>query len=215
MPSGRTHDRITLWSLPLIATIAFERTRSGGLTLLVAGGFLFSGLMFGPDLDIHSRQYLRWGWLRWIWLPYRRSMRHRSFWSHGPIVGTIVRVVYLGGWLLILAGLVIVLSAIVCQLAGILDQWYDLTQQLIKRGEGWIGQLFQRYSLELIALVIGLELGALSHSVSDWCGSRYRRWRNRYFPKQKRDRSSSTSPIARSGVELPTLPDSLPPDSQP
>ncbi|HEY9617857.1 MAG TPA: metal-binding protein [Microcoleaceae cyanobacterium] len=215
MPSGRTHDRITLWSLPLIATITFERTRSGGLTLLVAGGFLFSGLMFGPDLDIHSRQYLRWGWLRWIWLPYRRSMRHRSFWSHGPIVGTIVRVVYLGGWLIIFVGLGIVLSAIVCQLAGILNQWYELTQQLIKSGESGIGQLCQRYSLELIALIIGLELGALSHSVSDWCGSRYRRWRKRYVRKEKGDRSASLSTTAHAVVELPTVPPPFPPDSQP
>ncbi|MGI0485413.1 metal-binding protein [Pantanalinema rosaneae CENA516] len=213
MPSGRTHDRITLWSLPLIATVAFERTRSGSLTLLVAGGFLFSGLMFGPDLDIHSRQYLRWGWLRWIWLPYRRGMRHRSVWSHGPIVGTIVRVVYLGCWLLIFAGLAIVLSAIVCQLAGILEPWYDLIQQLIQWSEARIGQLFQHYSLEMLALMIGLELGALSHSVSDWSSSRYRRWQKRHHRKDQGNRSAAQPPTSHPVIELPTLPDSLPPDS--
>ncbi len=29
--------------------------------------------MFGPDLDIYSVQFQRWGFLRWIWLPYQKS----------------------------------------------------------------------------------------------------------------------------------------------
>ncbi len=99
MPSGRTHDRITLWSLPAVAGLSFSLTRNGNLTLLIATGFLFGGLMFGPDLDIHSRQYQRWGWLRWIWQPYQHNLRHRSFLSHGPIIGTALRVFYLASWI--------------------------------------------------------------------------------------------------------------------
>lgn len=72
MPSGRTHDRITLWALPFVTGVAFWQTKSGHLTLLITGGFLFGGLMFGPDLDIYSRQYQRWGFLRFIWLPYQK-----------------------------------------------------------------------------------------------------------------------------------------------
>ncbi len=129
MPSGQTHDSITLWSLPVVAGLTFERTRSTSLTLVVSGGFLFSGLMFGPDLDIHSRQFKRWGVLRWIWLPYRRSMRHRSFLSHGPIVGTIVRLIYLFSGLLAAVGLIALVSAIAYWAAGEIDQWNRLTQQ--------------------------------------------------------------------------------------
>src|SRR5918998_3916008 len=55
---------------------------------------LFGGLMFGPDLDIQSRQYTRWGVFRFLWLPYRAFFRHRSRWSHGIIFGTLIRVVY-------------------------------------------------------------------------------------------------------------------------
>ena len=95
MPSGRIHDRITLWTLPWLATIAFWKTYSGNVTLLIVGGFLFGGLMFGPDLDIYSRHYKRWGWFRWVWLPYQKSLRHRSFLSHGPIIGTTLRLIYL------------------------------------------------------------------------------------------------------------------------
>jgi uncharacterized metal-binding protein len=37
------------------------------------------------------------------WYPYRKAMRHRSFWSHAPIVGTFIRIVYLF-WFAYLAG---------------------------------------------------------------------------------------------------------------
>lgn len=95
MPSGLTHDRITLWTLPWIVGITYGFTRNGEVTLILSGGFLFSGLMFGPDLDIHSIQYKRWGFLKGIWLPYRNFLRHRSIFSHGLIIGTCVRVLYL------------------------------------------------------------------------------------------------------------------------
>ena len=91
MSSGQTHDRITFYSLPLVMLATLGVTHSLWLMLWVGLGFLVGGLLLGPDLDIHSVQYKRWGWLRWIWLPYRGSMRHRSFWSHGPIIGKIGR----------------------------------------------------------------------------------------------------------------------------
>lgn len=181
MPSGRTHDRITLWSLPLVAGTTLLVSRSSSLTLLVCGGFLFGGLMFGPDLDIHSVHYKRWGWLRWIWLPYRGSLRHRSPLSHAPITGTTLRIAYLLVWvgLLYFAGL-----AIANQLLNLGWTWAEIG--------GWVGRSLQRYPAEWIALVVGLELGALSHSLADW-GSTVRRrfktqgWRA-VFPKPKPQR---------------------------
>ena len=59
--------------------------------------------MLGPDLDIHSIQYRRWGPLRWIWLPYQKALKHRSQLSHGPIIGTAVRVMYLSVWIALFA----------------------------------------------------------------------------------------------------------------
>jgi uncharacterized metal-binding protein len=102
MPSGSTHDRITLWSLPIITGLTAAVTRSGNLTLLVSGGFLFSGLMLSPDLDLHSLPFKRWGWLRWIWIPYQKAMHHRSVFSHGPLIGTTLRVLYLASWMALL-----------------------------------------------------------------------------------------------------------------
>lgn len=193
MPSGRTHDRITLWSLPLVAGTGLILTRSGNLTLLMSGGFLFSGLMFGPDLDIHSRQYLRWGWLRWIWIPYQRSLGHRSFLSHGPVVGTLLRVAYLAGMI----GWVVVLGTTVALLGwNIQLNWLQVRQTA--------EQALQDYSAEGFFLFIGLELGAMSHSLSDWIGSSYKRFKkqgkkglNKPTSRSKKIRSRSKSQIKR------------------
>ncbi|MCL2925064.1 MAG: metal-binding protein [Trichodesmium sp. MAG_R04] len=167
MPSGRTHDRITLWSLPIVTGLSFGLVHSTHLTLFVSGGFLFSGLMFGPDLDINSRQFQRWGWFKWLWRPYQRSLNHRSFLSHGPIIGTALRLLYLLNWLVVL----VVLSSIIDKLLGLELSILGFITSL------W-PLLSQNYQ-EVIALLVGLELGSMSHSLSDWSGSAYRRFKTK------------------------------------
>ena len=170
MPSGRTHDRITLWSLPVVVGLSFGLVRSTHLTLFVSGGFLFSGLMFGPDLDINSRQFQRWGWFRWLWRPYQSSLNHRSFLSHGPLIGTALRTLYLLVWLIV----IMILALTINQILGL--EWKILGLVEIT----W-RSLSQNY-IEVIALFIGLELGAMSHSVSDWSSSAYKRFKTKGFP---------------------------------
>ncbi|HEY9848570.1 MAG TPA: metal-binding protein [Leptolyngbyaceae cyanobacterium] len=167
MPSGRTHDRITLWSLPVVAGFTFSQTQSGNLTLLVSGGFLFGGLMFGPDLDIYSRQFQRWGWLRWIWIPYQKNMRHRSFLSHGPVVGTSLRSLYLVLWIGTIGGLGLFLAESV----GLTNTNWQTVSQLAAAS-------VREYPREWAALFVGLELGAMSHTLSDWGGSTFKRFKS-------------------------------------
>ena len=162
MPSGVTHDRITMWILPWIAGVTYCLTRNGELTLILSGGYFFSGMMFGPDLDIRSIQYKRWGIIRGIWLPYRRLFKHRSIFSHGFIIGTCVRLVYL---FLIIACISIFGVAIAQLIFGFTWNWQDFAQRQLSL-------LINKYPQETIALFIGLEIGAMSHSVSDWISSR-------------------------------------------
>ncbi|MBD2200396.1 MULTISPECIES: metal-binding protein [Calothrix] len=164
MPSGRTHDSITLYALPFVAGVTFWQTGSSNVTLFVAGGFLFGGLMFGPDLDIYSIQYQRWGFLRWIWLPYQKSLRHRSFLSHGPIIGTTLRVVYLSCLIAIAAIFILIIAE---KLGNIVFSWQHVGST-VKRS-------LTSYSTEFLALFLGMELGAMSHSLSDWGNSAYKR----------------------------------------
>ena len=163
MPSGRIHDRITLWSLPWVVGVTLVLTRQGNIALIIAGAFLFSGLMFGPDLDIYSVQFKRWGKLRFIWHPYQKLLRHRSWLSHGLIVGTALRLVYLFGWLSLVGSLGLVLVQFVWGV----NWWQPFTQAIV--------HYLRLYSTEAIALVLGLELGAMSHALSDWLTSAYKR----------------------------------------
>lgn len=137
-------------------------------------GFLFGGLMFGPDLDTRSIQSKRWGWLSWIWQPYRHSLRHRSWLSHGFLAGTLVRLIYVSGWLLL--GLLLVLEF--TNTSGRTQiTWNDL------------GQSIRQVVLEnwriWLAIAVGIELGAMSHSVSDWFVSGRKR-------RQRRQRKSGS-----------------------
>lgn len=197
MPSGRTHDRITLWILPVVAVLTFGQTQSGILTLLVSGGFLFGGLMFGPDLDIYSRQFQRWGFLRWIWIPYQKSLRHRSFLSHGPIIGTALRSLYLSLWIIILGGLVILIA----DLLGVETTGWKTSTKLALAS-------VSQYKAEGIALLLGLELGAMSHSLSDWGGSAVKRFKNSKskaaLPQSSRVQKRSSSKLPKQKIEKQT-----------
>ena len=177
MPSGTTHDRITLWTLPWIAGISYGITRNGDLTLLVSGGFLFSGLMFGPDLDIRSVQLKRWGLLRGIWTPYRRLLHHRSLFSHGLIIGTCIRVLYL---FIFVTWLSIFVVGIAQLFLGFPWNW----QQFVVRQ---FNSLRHHYQKESLSVFVGLELGALSHSLSDWIDSnRKKRLKKKQLKKQSK-----------------------------
>ena len=74
--------------------------------IIAATAFLIGGLWLSPDLDTRSNALRRWGQLAFLWWPYRRLIRHRSIWSHGPLIGTAVRLLYLVGWLILVIFLV-------------------------------------------------------------------------------------------------------------
>ncbi len=180
MPSGRIHDRITLWLFPGVVAVTYFITSNGEVTLLLGGGFFFAGLMFGPDLDIYSIQFKRWGILRGIWLPYQKLLRHRSWFSHGLIIGTVIRIVYLLLWSFLL-GFVIV--AIAQMIWGFDWNWQSFTLAMIKLVK-------EVYWQNAIALFIGLDLGAMAHSVSDWIASASKK-------KQKSQAAKSQPKIKR------------------
>lgn len=79
---------------------------------LIAIGCLL-GLFLSPDADVDGG-YIGYFYIRkisgrmgesvWniIWLPYQRALKHRSFWSHTPIIGTVVRLLFLVSPLIII-----------------------------------------------------------------------------------------------------------------
>ncbi|MDO4535149.1 MAG: metal-binding protein [Clostridium perfringens] len=102
MASGKTHDKITLIFSPLVALIFlllnihfFSKNGAIFLTIIGVASYIFGGYMFSGDLDIKSNEFKRWGKLRFIWVPYQRFFKHRSIFSHGFILGPLIRILYL------------------------------------------------------------------------------------------------------------------------
>jgi len=94
MPNARAHDTITYAIIPFTFLAAEIYWGNLATSAIATVAMLFSGLMFGPDLDLDSKPYRRWGPLKFLWKPYQVALPHRSKFSHGPILGTVIRIVY-------------------------------------------------------------------------------------------------------------------------
>lgn len=102
MPSGKTHDKVNDYLIAggMTAFISFILYFIYGLVGAIVGvgfivGYVFGTRYNGPDLDVKSRLYYRWGILKFIWRPYQKTFSHRSIFTHGIIIGDIIRYLYL------------------------------------------------------------------------------------------------------------------------
>ena len=147
MPNGKSHDRITHYTTPLVGlgTIAILLNLNNGMTLLsvliitliIMSTYFFASMMFNGDLDMHSKPFNRWWVFKMIWIPYQLMFAHRSFWTHGIIIGTVVRLLYLSP---IFIGIFYLFNISISNI-----NWYYL-----------------------IPILIGLELGNTVHTLSDY-----------------------------------------------
>lgn len=113
MPNGKVHAFTTtataVASGPALVWFANQPILYGA----AFGLGCLTGLVLTPDLDVDHGSYshrivgrtagqlARWIW--WMmWWPYARLIPHRSFWSHFPVLGTLLRLVYLAGGPLLL-----------------------------------------------------------------------------------------------------------------
>jgi uncharacterized metal-binding protein len=165
MPSARTHDAITVLLAAPTAAVAFYLTRDSGLAATAALAEVFGGMMFGPDLDIDSRPYRRWGPARFLWLPYRGAIKHRSRLSHGVVFGAAIRVAYFLGVLALVVGAVLAaVDVYVYALPASPEQAWRGAERV------WAAVSGVRPSF-LAAAFAGLWIGAASHTVTDIVGS--------------------------------------------
>lgn len=161
MPSARAHDLITVALAPPTGAATYWLTRSIDLSILVTSAMLFAGFMFGPDLDIQSKQYARWGPLGFLWWPYKVVFKHRSRFSHGLLLGTAIRVLYFSVVLGLLAGVGLLIYGWLHPHA---SRQPDATL-LLQQAWDTLRAIERRY---LIAAFLGLWWGATTHTLTDW-----------------------------------------------
>lgn len=103
MANGKAHERINLifLAIGIVVSAALIHKDSTFEGIFVIVGFIIGTFLIGPDLDLRSRPYRRWRWLRFIWIPYQ-TFKHRSIWTHGYIIGDVIRYAYLSVWCLLL-----------------------------------------------------------------------------------------------------------------
>lgn len=166
MPSGRTHDAITLILAAPTFALTYAATVNLPISIAVIVSFVFGGFMFGPDLDTLSNQYARWGIFRLLWFPYRSIFKHRSRWSHGLIFGTLFRVVYCMGVLKIAVFLALVVSA---------STMGDEVSDVLVFTQSWqrIGDFMRgTFGANILpAIFLGMWIGAASHTFADMAGT--------------------------------------------
>jgi len=166
MPSGKTHDAVTvLLALPVFG-LAAVATGDFWLASVFTAGFLFGGLMFGPDLDTASKQYSRWRIFRILWFPYRNFFKHRSRWSHGLLFGTLLRVVYFMGIATCLAFLITYFYS--AYVGDELPSLWDFARTWAKL-RGHSDAMLGTYGA--LTLFVGMWVGAASHTVTDLAGT--------------------------------------------
>ena len=149
MALGKTHDHSSiLWSMPfgLLASLAMGLANG----LIGSLGFIIGGLWLSPDLDTKSLALKRWGFFQGIWWPYRKIIPHRSLFSHGPIIGTTIRIFYLLFW--------ITCFSWVMQLFGITYSVNKLEYVL---------NLDENLKMPIISFISGIEANAWLHLIQD------------------------------------------------
>jgi uncharacterized metal-binding protein len=161
MPSGRTHDTVTLTLMPPLFVAGTWGL--GGDPLQVAVlvlGFGWGSLYLSPDLDTKSRPFYRWGLFRFIWWPYQWMIPHRNSLSHGLFIGPLLRLIYLSAVLaLVYFGVKLLLGT------GVSPEAAHRTF----RAE--IYQGFVTHTREWLLFIVGVWLGSLLHIALDRVGT--------------------------------------------
>jgi len=142
MPDGKTHDKITMYTTPVVAVVTYVITKDIKITAIILCSYIFASFMFNGDLDCHSKPFNRWLIFKMIWIPYQMMFTHRSVFTHGFIIGTVVRLLYLAT----VPVIILLFNHDLISITNYIKPHIDI----------------------LIPILIGLELGSAIHTISDY-----------------------------------------------
>jgi uncharacterized metal-binding protein len=136
-----------------------------GVTVLGVG----TGVFIGPDQDVDngniSNYYVRklfiidWFWSA-FWNPYRLAFKHRGFWSHSPIISTLLRLFYL-----VFPPIVVLIKDQPTSRLKLLS--LSLVAQMLALPLIWLLYWFSEYWSYILLFGLGLMLSDLLHLVFD------------------------------------------------
>ena len=149
MASGQEHDKSTKqWVTPFACTIGILVDMRSGV--ISGAAFLIGGLWLSPDLDTHSIALKRWGILKSLWWPYQKIIPHRSIFSHGPFIGTAIRIGYL-----------IIIATSILYFLNLLDLTTTFTtKSLLKK-------IIETNQKDFLFIFLGLEASTWLHLIKD------------------------------------------------
>ena len=105
MASGEMHVKATV-ILTVPAVIFAGLTTASPPAAVACGLGVLAGVLLSPDLDMNQKTRSEYivsrymgnviGWFWYLfWLPYAKMIPHRNALSHWPLVGTLVRLLYI------------------------------------------------------------------------------------------------------------------------
>lgn len=97
MPNYKTHDKLLLCALPVTSAAIYYITKDIHTSVQISLATWLANRYVSPDLDMDSIMNKRWGWFYFIWFPYNRVIKHRSWISHTYLISATIRFVYLIG----------------------------------------------------------------------------------------------------------------------
>lgn len=165
MASGKTHLLVAIAAAPVVSVAAF--TYGWPIEEAVAYGALelIAGSVLSPDLDTEC-MYSKF-WLG-AWIPYRDALAHRSLWSHGPVIGTLGRLLYLAALLSLLCFILMSITW------GFTHHTFDPLRQVSSVSDlwqsGWASFSWQQKRDGFIAM----EIGSMLHVAGDFISTSWK-----------------------------------------
>lgn len=105
MSDGKVHAGVSIGTAAgILSGYGLSYLTNDPISILIVSAGTLMGVFVGPDLDVDegniSNYYIKKlfyinSWWRVFWRPYRIGFRHRGFFSHSPILSTILRILYI------------------------------------------------------------------------------------------------------------------------
>lgn len=158
MASGKDHDKYGLLAIAATSPYLLHTIEFNGIPVIL--GSILGLLWLSPDLDLsHSRPSERWLFLKFTTNIYRMIHRRHRGASHWPIIGSLVRFLFL-------IFVIYIIEFCIALLTNDLQNPYNFVVIPYIRNN-------------FVLLFLGVEFSSLVHVFLDILSSLYNRWLNR------------------------------------